>query len=145
MKTRETITEALFQLLVSGSDFATVGRRLKWYTDVTEQPAMFLRNRAETWERLNTRMPAKVLMNFEVWLYSNQGADPDIPPSVGLNELIATVGGLLLPPPGREAQTLGGQVAHCWIEGEVTIESGDLAGQAIAIIPVKALVPTFGG
>ena len=51
MKTRETITDALFQLLVGSADFATTGRRLKWYTDVAAQPAMFLRNKAETWDR----------------------------------------------------------------------------------------------
>jgi hypothetical protein len=142
--TRGDVTDALYQLLTGSGEFATTGRRLLWHTDVKAQPALFLRNAGENWERVNTRMPARVTMEFEVWLYSNRGADPDFPPSAGLNQLVGIVGGLIDPFP-LAAQTLGGLVTHCWIEGHVDMDPGDMNGQAIAIVPVRVLVPSFGG
>lgn len=142
--TREDVSDALFSLLVAAGTFATSGRRLKLWTTVAAQPALFLRNTGEEWIRGPSRMPAKLEMEFEVWLYSNAGADPDVAPSIGLNDLIAAVAGALDPFP-LATQTLGGAVQHCWIEGRVDMHPGDLDGQAIAVIPVKVLVPTFGG
>ena len=89
-------------------------------------------------------MPGKVLMDCEVWLYSNAGANPDLAPAIGLNYLMDAVVAALNPFP-LEAQTLGGLVTHCWVEGKIDMHPGDLDGQAIAIIPVKILVPSFGG
>jgi hypothetical protein len=38
---------------------------------------------------------------------------------------------------------LGGLVTHCWIEGRIEIHPGDLDGQAIAVVPIRMLVPTI--
>lgn len=142
--TREDVTNALFNQLIAGGQFATIGRRLLLWNKVAAQPALFLRNSGENWERRATGLPAKLVMDFEVWLYSNAGADPDAAPSIGLNELLAVVGAALDPFP-LPAQTLGKLVTHCWIEGHVDFHPGDLDGQAIAVVPVHVLVPTFGG
>jgi hypothetical protein len=142
--TREDVMQALFGLVTAGGAFATAGRRLLMANQVAEQPAVFVRNAGEHWERSHTRMPPKVTMEIEIWLYSRGGADPSMPPAVALNVLIDTVGRALSAFPG-DAQTLGGLVTHAWIEGAVELWPGDLDGQAIAIVPVKILVPTFGG
>lgn len=36
-------------------------------------------------------------------------------------------------------QTLGGLVPHCWIDGKVMKDPGDLDGDGIAVIPLKIL------
>jgi hypothetical protein len=36
-------------------------------------------------------------------------------------------------------QTLGGLVSHCWIDGKIMKDSGDIDGDGIAVIPVKIL------
>lgn len=143
--TRETIMDALLAKLVTATAFKTTGRRLVHWTQVAEQPALFLRNVAEQHMSRPTRLPGKVLMDCEAWLYSHAGQNPDTAPSIGINDLIDAVQAVLNPSPAEEAQTLGGLVIHCWIEGRLDIYPGDLDGQAIAVVPVKMLVPTFGG
>jgi hypothetical protein len=141
--TREPIMQALFARLAGAASFGTVGRRLVFWSKVADQPALFLRNAGESVEPRRTGMPAKTVLDCEVWLYS-KSAEDDVP-AVGLNTLIDAVQAALQPPPGMPAQTLGGLVVHCWIEGHIDMHPGDLDGQAIAVIPVKILVPSFGG
>ena len=142
--TREDIATALLALLTAASAFPTTGRRLVMWNQVAEQPALFLRNAGEHHDRTASRMPGRITLDFEVWLYSRGGADPDIAPATALNGLLDAVEAALNPFP-LEAQTLGGLVTHCWIDGSTDYHPGDLDGQAIAVVPVKVLVPTFGG
>lgn len=123
--------------------FRTTGRRLKLWTEVAEQPALFLRNTRDDYAQRPTGIPARVTMNCEAWLYSNAGGNPDIAPAITLNYLVDALERALLPAGGQDAQTLGGLVQHCWIEGSVEMHPGDLDGQAIAIVPIKILVPTL--
>ena len=58
-----------------------------------------------------------------------------------MNNLIDAVEDALDPAPLYQNQTLGGIVSHCWFEGDVMKEPGDLDGDGIAIIPIKILVP----
>lgn len=139
---RETIMTALFATLQGAAAWGTTGRRLIFWTQVSQQPAMFLRNAGEEIHASPTGLPAKVTMECEVWLYNKTDASGT--PGAGLNDLIDAVQAALRPPPGRP-QTLGGLVSHCRIEGKIDLHPGDLDGQAIAVIPVKILVPTFGG
>jgi hypothetical protein len=137
--------QALFALLQASATFPTAGRRLVFWNKVAEQPALFLRNVGEEWIRGPTRLPPKLLIDCEIWLYCNSGSNPDQAPAVGMNGLIDAVTAAIAPCQGQEAQTLGGLVTHCWIEGKTDIHPGDLDGQAIAVIPVKILVPNLGG
>jgi hypothetical protein len=36
-------------------------------------------------------------------------------------------------------------VQHCWIEGKTEIYPGDLDNQAIAVVPIRVLVPILAG
>lgn len=141
---RETITMALFNLLCSANfqpGFQTTGRRLIMWTRCPAQPALFLRNTGDEYPHRPTGMPAKVVMECEAWIYSNAGTDPNIDPATGLNCIIDAVEAIMKPAPGFAVQTLGGLVAHAWIEGKIDMHPGDLDGQAIAVIPIKILVP----
>lgn len=46
-------------------------------------------------------------------------------------------------PNPQGAQTLGGLVSHCWIQGRGLLFTGDIDpyGQGMAIIPVKIMIP----
>jgi hypothetical protein len=142
---RATIVNALFMRLTSAGNFATIGERLVYWTEVAEQPALFVRYTGDEYAPRLTRMPAKVVVECEVWLYTKAGENPAVPPAIALAGLVDMVEQLLAPGPNAEAQTLGGQVTHCWIEGRTDIHPGDLDGQAIAVIPVKILVPSING
>lgn len=142
MITRESILSALFALLTEGATFKTTGRRLILWSQVAAQPALFLRHVGDDYPRRPTGMPPRAEIACEVWLYSNAGQDPDAVPEQSINDLIDAVEAAIKPDP-YPAQTLGGLVTHVWIEGTVEIHPGDLDGQAIAVVPIRCLVPTF--
>jgi hypothetical protein len=124
--------------------FRTTGRRLQIWTQVADQPALFLRNIGDEYgKRRGRELPGATIVEAEAWLYSNAGRDPDLAPGVALNNLIDAVKAALDPVPGLP-QTLGltqTTVQHCWIEGRIDMHPGDLDGQAIAVVPIKILAP----
>ncbi len=123
----------------------TTGKRLILWTLVADQPALFLRYVRDSYPPRPTRMPSKVTMEFEVWLYSDVGKNPNVAPAEAMSRLLDAVEDSLVPRPAFDALTLGGMVTDAWIEGVIDIHPGDLDGQAIAIVPVKVLVPSIKG
>jgi hypothetical protein len=122
--------------------FRTTGRRLQLWSQVAEQPALFLRNIADEYPKRHAKeLPTAPTLEAEAWVYSSAGRDPDLAPGTGLNNLIDAIKAALDPVPGTP-QTLGlASVQHCWIEGRIDMHPGDLDGQAIAVIPIKILAP----
>lgn len=121
--------------------FLTTGRRLRFWKEVSEQPALFLRDGDEDLEYPNIILQ-KQTMNVEIWIYSNFGKDPDIAPVVGLNNLLDAVQSAFAPDNiFTQRFTIGGLVEWCRMSGRVTKEPGDIDGQAIAIAEVEIIVP----
>lgn len=145
MSAREAVMQALLVRVGQYGIFRRFGRRLLPWGTVDDQPALFLRHVADQYPPRPTGLPAKVVMECEAWLYSQGGADPDVPPEISINDLLDVVEASLRPPTPGSAQTLGGLVAHAWIEGTIEIHPGDLNGQAIAIVPIRVLVPVLNG
>jgi hypothetical protein len=57
-----------------------------------------------------------------------------------MNPLLDALTAALAPPnPVENVQTLGGLVAHCWIEGGIQTDEGVLGGQSVAIVPIRIL------
>ncbi len=125
--------------LVTG--FQTTGRRLIPPSDVTAQPALFLRNVDDEDAWSNSVMP-RTTLSVEVWIYSQGGQNPDLAPAVALNNLVDAVRAAFAPDNAMARTfTLGGLAQWCRIEGKTEYSPGDLDGQAGAMIPVKILVP----
>lgn len=73
-----------------------------------------------------------------------EGADGSVTGMLQLNPLLAIVEAAMVPDaPSFGTLTLGGLVAHCWIEGEVYSIPGDIdpSGLAMQTVPVKILIP----
>lgn len=127
--------------------FQTAGRRAKFWKNVASQPAIFVRHTTDRYPPRPTGMSEKITVHAEIWIYSRAGADPDAVPETALNYLVEAVEQTLAPTPvfngisRQNVQTLGGLVEHCWIEGEVDFDNGDIDAQAKAVIPVAMLVP----
>ena len=142
---RETIMQALFDLLNTPGTYKTSSRRLKFWQDVTAQPALFVRHVGDEVMPRATRIPGKLVIEAEAWVYSKGGADPDVAPETSLNALLDSIEAAIQPAAAQEVQTLGGLVTHCWIEGKIELHPGDIGGQAIAVVPIRMLVPTLRG
>jgi hypothetical protein len=121
--------------------FLTFSRRFKPWSQVTAQPALFLRDGSEEIEYRNTMLQEQII-KAEVWIYSNSGQDPDVAPATGLNNLLDAVqDAFASDDPMRGKFTLGGLVEWCRIAGKIEKEPGDIGGQAIALADVEIIVP----
>mgnify|MGYP000382041799 CR=1 FL=1 len=137
---RETVYNALFDRLKTIEGLRTSSRTLKHWTDVpaAQQPALFVSHKSESTDpRPNGAPPKKTLM-LDVYVYVKTQNQT---PSTALNRLLQAVDEALKPdtPPQMGLCTLGGLVAHCWIEGTTETDEGVLGDQAVAIIPIHIL------
>ena len=77
------------------------------------------------------------------WLiYHQAGKDDDAIPAQTTNAILSAVKALFVDPTDPSfAQTLGGTVHKCWIDGRIQKFQGDLDGQTLIVVPIKILVP----
>jgi hypothetical protein len=138
---REAIYGALFARLAGAAAFATVGRRLRHWSDVgpAEQPALFMVQKRETAER-PPGLPAKWTLLVDLYVYAHAADEPSPPASV-LNPLLDALEAALGPDnAATNRQTLGGLVQHAAIAGAIETDEGVLGGQTVAIVPVEIVV-----
>lgn len=119
---------------------SSCGRRLKFWADVKDQPALFLVGGDEAWAEREWTKPALINLECEAWVYSTAGADPDAVPEIVLNTFVELIDQQLQPirfslPPAINVV----QVAWTGIEGKVVKAPGHIGGQAIAIIPIRVV------
>jgi hypothetical protein len=140
---REECFVALFGLLSGLQAAGTVkvcDRRVRLLEEMApaELPALFLAGDGGQVEQEQGSGPVRTL-GARVYLYA---ANPDRHVTAGtvLNTLVDAVEAAL-DPGWQGVQTLGGAVAHCWIEGDVEVFEGPQGERAAAIVPVKILMP----
>ncbi len=140
---REAIYTALFNLVVASASFVTASRRLKLWTDVnaSQKPAIFIAQRGESYHQGSEATPQKVTLKADIFIYTNAGKDPNVVPATQINSLVDAVDAALAGSPVTGQQTLGGLVSHCWIEGDIVIDPGDMDGDGVAMIPIRILIP----
>jgi hypothetical protein len=135
----EAVMAALLSRISSAvPSFITVGRRVKHWTQVPDQPALFLR-RVGMLDNHNGSMPT-MTMECELWIYCNAGENPDVIPDAVLTGLEREVRAALAPD-DQNRFTIGGLVYWCRIEGKSDISPGDQGPQAIARIPIRITLP----
>jgi len=139
---REVIITALFTLVSGAAPFATASRRLALWSSVasSDKPALFVTERSENYTRVSEAVPQMVTINVDITIYTDAGKDQSSVPAITLNSLIDAVDAAIAPNPLTGLQTLGGLVSHCWIEGKVLRDSGDLDGDGVAVVPVRILI-----
>jgi hypothetical protein len=135
----ETVMTALLSAISNAvPSFVTVGRRVKHWTQVQDQPALFLR-RVGMMDHHNGSM-ATTTMECEIWIYCNDGSDPDVTPDSVLTALEQEVRAVFTPN-DQNRFTIGGLVYWCRIEGKTDVSPGDQGPQAIARIPIRVTLP----
>ena len=142
----ETIYQALFALTASlawapDGALAFSSRRVKTFEDLPAQPALCQAETDETMTQVTSQVAVTTL--GASWLiYHQAGKDDDAVPAQTTNAILTAVRGLFVDPTDPDfAQTLGGLVHKCWIEGRIQKFQGDLDGQTLLVVPIKILVP----
>lgn len=144
----ETIYAALFDLLDSAQldgsrAWVTSSRKWQSWGDVSpsNQPAMFMREGSQDATQQLAIGLTEWKLRASCWIYCQHPSDQGSIPSTLINRLLTAVKDVLSPLPGRDAQTLGGLVTNCFIEGRVLIDEG-LAPQdtqSIIVVPISIL------
>ena len=143
--TREPIFQALFALASAATwgdpaaGFAYVSRRVRLFDDLPATPALCQAEHEETVERTAGQPPRRSL--WASFVIHHSTGDPDAIPAITSNLILDALDAALLPDSPDGCCTLGGLVAHAWIEGKVFKDPGDLDGRALMIVPIRMLVP----
>jgi len=143
---REHISVAFFDLIAGAADFTATSRRFVHWDQVneTQMPFLTLLKTGEVRGRLNEGLPT-LTINAHVFIYMSAGMDPADTPDTAMNALLDAIDAAVAPTGadalGRNRQTLGGLVSHCYPFGPVFIDTGDIDGKAVAAIPFQILVP----
>lgn len=141
----EPIYAALFELAAglswNSGAIAFASRRVKTFDDLPAQPALCQAETDETMTQV-TSQQATTTLGASWLVYHQAGKDDDAIPAQTTNEILAAVRAVFVDPTDPSfAQTLGGLVHKCWIEGRIQKFQGDLDGQTLIVVPIKILVP----
>lgn len=122
-----------------GSTFPIMGRRLAFWTNVNQLPALYIRHK-KTLDRWQGPGLQKSELEVELWIYCQHG-ESDVPSSV-LNALLLSLRNAMAPDnPMTQTFTIGGACYWCRIDGETELFPGDTTDRDIAIIPVRIILP----
>lgn len=149
--TREQIMAALYNVMQgllttaipTPGPFVTVSRKLRLWGDVdpTMQPALYLVEHKELPENTRRGLDDKNALLIRIFIYARADGDSVIGGTI-INNLLDAVETILEPSdPSINVNTLGGLVNRLWIDGETIKDPGDIDGQALAVLPIKILMP----
>lgn len=154
MANREEVFQALFARASTvdwGVDpaskkFKTLSRRVKLFSDVPsgQQPACYQAEHNET-SMQKTNLPYKRIWEAQ-WIIYHAVGDPKAVPTIENNLILGAVEAALAPLPSDpgfldQRNTLGGLVHHCFIDGTIFKDPGDIDNQGMIVVPIKLLVP----
>lgn len=156
---REEVFAALFELINGvewdmGTEaepdvktFITRERRIRLFSDVpsAEQPWL---GQAEHGERSSqtSGQPYSRVWAAKWMIYHQDAKLREAIPTITNNRIISALELAMQPSvtdPGyfENRNTLSGRVYHCYIDGEIFKDPGDIDGQALIIVPISILVP----
>jgi hypothetical protein len=145
MTGRQDILDAFFAIVQGAAAWQDSSQRLRFWSDVPNQPAVFIRYVGDIYPAYEVRgLPAaRMTMQVEVWIFAKQ-QDVDASAMLLLAPLIDSVIASLKPTGANTAQDLGlrGVVSHCWTEGRAVYDDAAVVsqGQAVAMIPCRIMV-----
>lgn len=127
--------------------FVTRNRRSKLFDDVAaqQQPAIFQWEHGETIAQ-KTGMPYRRMWYAKWLVYQKTASDDNVAGGIENNLILDALQAAIAPKktdPGYTdtRNTLGGLVWHCFFEGEIFKDPGDIDAQAMMVVPVTMLVP----
>jgi hypothetical protein len=123
------------------SGFLTFSRRFQFARQVSEQPALYLREPRERLAYKNISLQEQTMF-VEVWMYTKAGQNPDIAPTIAINSMLDALQAVFAPDlPGTNRFTLGNLVFWCRLSGDVDKDPGDVSNQSIVVADVEIIVP----
>ena len=143
---REQIYSALFAALQSAlqapaGPFKTVSRRWQDPVQVSpaDRPSLYQVQKDELVGTSVNGLPLRARMTVDLVLYTSGDSEPVSVPSTELNNLLDAVETAIRNVTPGIAQSLGGKVSHCRLEGKIEIIENVQGTMALAVVPVEIL------
>jgi hypothetical protein len=143
---REQIYSALFAalqgaLLAPAGPFKTVSRRWQDPTQVSpaDRPSLYQVQKDELIATGLNGLPLHARCSVDLVLYTAGDSEPNSVPSTELNALLDAVEAAIRSATPGIAQSLGGKVSHCRLEGKIEIVENLQGAMALAVVPVEIL------
>jgi len=142
MATREAVMQALLAVVQGTASYQTSGRRLRAPESITpaQSPAVFLVESGDEYA-FDAPRPRRLTLNVKAFFYNNVGDDDTVIPSTLINNALDALDAALAGDVPTGLCTLGGLVYSCRLSGEGKRASGELTGQALAVVPIKIVFP----
>ncbi|HKW75216.1 MAG TPA: hypothetical protein VJN64_06795 [Terriglobales bacterium] len=144
---REPIYSALFStlqaaLLAPAGPFQTVSRRWQDPAQISpaDRPALFQIQKEELASTSVNGLPLNWKLSLDLVIYSAGASDSTTVPSTELNSLLDAVESAIRSATPGLAQTLGGKVTDCRIQGKIEIVENVQGSVALAVVPIEILV-----
>jgi hypothetical protein len=143
---REQVYSALFAtlqgaLLAPAGPFKTVSRRWQDPTQLSpaDRPSLYQVQKDELIGTSVNGLPLHGKLDLDLVLYTAGDSGPNSVPSTELNSLLDAVEAAVRNATPGIAQSLGGKVSHCRIEGRIEIVENVQGEMALAVVPVEIL------
>lgn len=143
---REQIYSALFAtlqgaLLMPAGPFKTVSRRWQDPSQVSpaDRPSLYQVQKDELIGTGVNGLPIHAKLALDLVLYTSGDSEPNSVPSTELNTLLDAVETAIRSATPGLAQSLGGRVSHCRIDGKIEIVENVQGSMALAVVPVEIL------
>lgn len=126
--------------------FVSKGRRIVMFDKVPAASQPWC-GQAEYGEQSSqaSNLPYKNTLEAHWLIYQCVAKDPKAEATIENNLIVAAVKEALAPKPNDigwpKRNTLNGLVHHCWIEGRIFKDPGDIDGQGLILIPIRILMP----
>lgn len=146
---REEIYEALFDFAQTirwqghngQTAFLTTSRRVKHFSDVSLQPALFQGEHTEIVQQ-TASLEYKRTFKAAWYIYHQVGNNaPQQVPATESNAIIDAIFAAFQTNGPEVLQTLGGIVHHAWIDGTIEKFNGDMEGQTVLVVPISLQIP----
>ena len=143
---REQIYSALFATLqgalqAPAGPFKTVSRRWQDQSQVSpaDRPSLYQVQKDELIGTSLNGLPFHARLTLDLVVYTVGDSEPSSVPSTELNSLLDAVETAIRSATPGLAQSLGGKVSHCRIDGKIQIVENVLGAMALAVVPIEIL------
>lgn len=143
---REQIYSALFAtlqgaLLAPAGPFKTVSRRWQDPSQISpaDRPSLYQVQKDELIGTGVNGLPIHAKLALDLVLYTSGDSEPNSVPSTELNTLLDALEAAIRSATPGLAQSLGGRVSHCRIDGKIEIVENVQGSMALAVVPVEIL------
>lgn len=130
---------------INNVDNLPLRRRVKLFSDANMQPAIYQAEHDEEVAQ-TSNLAYKRAWKASWIIYQQTGKDQSVAPAIENNLILDAIDRVIAPKPsdpgfqGRR-NTLGGLVYHCYLDGEIFKDPGDIDDQGMMVVPITMLIP----